>query len=347
MAANLGIGLDIGTTSIKVAVLANKDTPPKLISLGRVASPQPGIISESDLDLEAVAQSIKNLFAETGINSKEVTIGLPESRIFTRVIYDLPYLSDSELSQAIKYAAEEFIPMPMQDVNLNYQILFRSEAKGPKSRTIVFVVAAPKILVDKYLKVLQMAELKVIAIETEMIAISRAVMGTMADSPTTLLIQMGASTTDFAIISDGLILLTRSISTGGIALTRTVAQAFNFELVQAEEYKKVYGLLEEQLEGKLFQALKPIMDVIVTEARRVIQSYETQNYQKPVKRLILTGGTSGLPGIVKYFTDNLGLEVQEADPWVNVATDPSIRTKLASEGSLYSAAVGLAMRKDT
>src|SRR5947207_250144 len=112
MAANLSIGLDIGTTSIKVAVLSSKEIPPQLISLGRVASPKPGIISESDLDLESVAQSIKNLLAETDVSSKEVNIALPESRIFTRVIYDLPFLSDSELAQAIKYAAEEFIPMP-------------------------------------------------------------------------------------------------------------------------------------------------------------------------------------------------------------------------------------------
>ncbi len=338
-------GLDLGYSSIKAVVLSHHETPPKLINFGQVASPQPGLMSDADLDLEAMASAIKELISQLKPPTREVSIALPESHIFTRVVYDLPYLTDTELAQAIHYAAEEFVPMPITEVNLNYQILYRSPDKGPKSRTIILVVASPKNLVNKYLKILSMADLKPVAIETELVAASRSLVSYNPYSPTTLIIQMGAIATDFAVVSEGLILLTRSIATGGIALTRSIAQAFNFELLQAEEYKKVYGLLEDQLEGKLFQILKPIIDIILSEAHRVIQSHESQNPQRPVKRVVLTGGGAQLPGLVVYLANTLGLEAQEADPWAALTKDPNLKQKLINQGSLYSVAVGLALRE--
>lgn len=344
MSAKTVIGLDIGYSSIKAVVLAHDRTPPTLVSFGQIASPKPGIVSDADLDLEAVSGAVKSLMAELDPPGKEVVVALPESRIFTRVVYDLPYLTDAELSQAIRFAAEEFIPMPITEVNLNYQVLYRSPQKGPKSRTVVFMVATPKVLVDKYMKVLETAGFRAAAIETELIAASRALVSFNQFSPTTLVVQMGAVATDFAVVSDGLILLTRSIATGGIALTRAVAQSLNFELIQAEEYKKVYGLLEDQLEGKLYQILKPLVDVILNETRRVIQSHELQNPQRPVKRVVLAGGGAQLPGLVIYFANSLGLEVQEADPWAAIQKDPSTKQKLVNQATIYSVAVGLAMR---
>ncbi len=340
------IGLDIGFSSIKVVVLSHNEKPPKLLSLGHIAAPQPGMMSEADLDLEAVGAAIKNLLAEVKAEG-DVVIALPESRIFTRVIYDLPYLTDDELAQAIKYAAEEFVPMPVPEVNLNYEVLFRSAVKkGPQSKTVVFVVASPKVLIDKYLKVLQMSDSKVSAVETELIAASRALVSTNPYSPVTLIVQLGATTTDFAVVSQGLILITRSIATGGVALTRAIAQNFNFELVQAEEYKKVYGLLEDQLEGKLVQILRPIMEIVVNEAKRVIQAYQSQNPQQAVKRVVLAGAGAQLPGLVRFFANALELEVQEADPWLGVSVNPNLKAKLQAEGSTYSVAVGLALREN-
>lgn len=346
MAAQNRIGLDIGYLTTKAVVISQAENPPRLISLGHIASPIPGIMSEAELDLQAVASSVKDLIEGINPPTKDVVIALPEQKIFTRVVYDLPYLTDDELAQAIRYAAEEFVPMPIPEVNLYYQVIFRSPKKDVNSRTVVFVIAAPKALIDKYLKIIQWADLKVVAIETEMIAVARALVSFNAYSPTTLLIQLGATNTDYAIVSDGLILLTRSIATGGAALTRAIAQSFNFEMVQAEEYKKVYGLLEDQLEGKLYKTLKPLIEIIANEAKRVILAHETQNRQRPVKRVVLTGGGAHLPGLVSFFTNFLGLEVQEADPWAAVNMDSGMKNKLSSEAAFYSVAVGLALKQD-
>ena len=359
--SKISVGLDIGYTSTKVVALSHHEKPPKLISLGSIGTPTPGMTSDADIELEAVGNAIKKLLTVAKIEEKSVIGALPESKVFTRVIDDLPYLSDSELSSAIRYASEEFIPMPIAEVELNWQVLFRSKAGQAevtgaekngqngsqfKGKTVVFVVATPKIIVNKYIKVVRLAGLNLKSLETELIASSRALVGNNPFSPTTLLMQMDATTTDFAVVSKGLILLTRSISTGGSALTRAVAQQFNFELSQAEEYKKVYGLASDQLEGKVFAVLKSIVDVILEETKRVMQAYQIKNPQNPIKRIVLSGGGAKLPGLVIYLANNLGLEVQEADPWYFVAKDKAIKAKLAVEGAIYSVAVGLALRED-
>lgn len=342
--AKINVGLDIGFFSIKVVALSKEGDQFRLVSLGSIPAPRPGIVSDSDADLEVLANSIKQLLGAARIDSREVITALPESRIFTRVIDDLPYLTDSELSSAIRYAAEEFIPMSLADVNLNWQVLVRSKDKNQK--TVVLVIASPKHLVSKYIKVLDLVGLRPKALETEIIAVTRSLVGSNPFSPSSLIIQLGANTTDFAAVSKGLIWLTRSISTGGMALTRSLAQHFNFEVSQAEEYKKVYGLMEDQLEGKVFEALKPVVDIITGEGRRVIQAFETKYPQNPIKRVVLSGGGAKMPGLVIYLANTLGLEVQEADPWYSIAKEKSSVSKLASDAPSYSVAVGLALRED-
>ena len=183
-------------------------------------------------------------------------------------------------------------------------------------------------------------------LETETIAVTRSLVGNNPFSPSTLIVQLGATTTDFAAVSKGLIWLTRSISTGGTALTRSLAQHFNFELAQAEEYKKVYGLMEDQLEGKVYEALKPVVDIISGEGKRVVQSFETKYPQDPIKRVVLSGGGAKMPGFVVYLANTFGLEVQEADPWYAIAKDKASVSKLAQNAPSYSVAAGLALRED-
>lgn len=344
--AKISVGLDIGYSSIKIVSLSKDTNPPKLIALGSIPAPTPGMLSDQETDLEAVSVTIKKLLDATKIEKGEVVVALAESKVFTRVIDDFPYLSDSELTQAIKYAAEEFIPMPLSDVNLNWQILQRSNPKDKNAKTVVLMIASPKNAVTKHIKVLTMAGLRPRALETEIIAVARSLVGNNPFSPSTLIVQMGATTTDFAAVSKGLVWLTRSVSTGGFALTRTLSRYFNFETTQAEQYKKVYGLSEDQLEGKVYDALKPVVDIILGECKRVIQAFEVKYPQNPIKRIVLSGGGAKMPGFVVYMANNLGLEVQEADPWYLIGKDKALVSKLAQDAPSYSVAVGLALREE-
>lgn len=340
------VGLDVGFSSIKIVALEKKGDQFGLVSLGSIPAPTPGMVSDTDADLEAVAQAIKRLMTATKINQKDIIVALPESKVFTRVIDDLPFLTNSELASAIRYAAEEFIPMPLVDVNLNWQLLARSDGKSKATKTVVLVVASPKNAVAKYIRMLGFGGFRPKVLETEIIAVTRALVGNNPFSPTTLIIQLGATTTDFATVSKGLIWLTRSISTGGMGLTRALAQHFNFEITQAEEYKKVYGLLTDQLEGKVYEILKPVIDIIVGESKRVIQAFEAKYPSNPIKRVVLSGGGAKMPGLVIYFANSLGLEVQEADPWYSISKEKNLSSKLSADAPSYCVAVGLALRED-
>lgn len=342
MAIDYVVGLDIGSTSIKALALSHKAKVPKLLSFGSIATPQPGLTSDADLDLEAVAHAIKTLLASIKAPTSSVVISLPESKIFTRVIEDFPFLTDEELASAIRYSAEEFVPLPVDQVNLYWQVLARSKQQN---KTMIFVVASPKNTVNKYLRALEKAKLKPIALETDLLAAARSIIGPNQFAPTTMLIQLGASSTDFAVVSQGMVLLTRSIATGGMALTRAISQYLNFEPMQAEEYKKVYGLLEDQLGGKIYQVIKPLIDVIVSEAQRVLQAFDAKSPQNHVKRVVLVGGGAKLPGIVVYLANMLGLEIQEADPWGFIDKDKNIIPKLLPESVRFAIAAGLALRE--
>ncbi len=340
MAAPVTVGLDIGTFITKAVVVSHSSKSPTLIGFGSIKTPQPGFLSDTDIDLENLAGAISSLLNSLKAPLSAVSISLPESKVYSRLIPDLPFLSDDEVGSAIKYTVDEFVPLPPDQVELFWQVLDRSQEQN---RTIVLVIAVPKKLQLKYLKVLEMAKIRPLSLETEMISVSRLLSGMNLN--TTLAIQFGASTTDISVISNNVSILTRSISTGGLTLTRTLAQSLNFEALQAEEYKKVYGMLPNQLEGKIYAIIKPLVELIATEAERIIQSYQSKNPNNPIQKLILLGGGASLPGLPEYLGSRLAIPPVISDPWSQLEKEQSLISKLVVD-PIYSVACGLALRRD-
>jgi type IV pilus assembly protein PilM len=183
-----------------------------------------------------------------------------------------------------------------------------------------------------------------LSLETEITSVVRSLVQRVEGAPTTLVVSLGASTTDLSIVSVGKISFTRSIATGGLALARGVASELGFELDQATEYMKTYGLDATSLEGKVMQAIKPVFDVIVNEIRRALAFYATKHPESPVKRVIVTGGTAKLPGMVIYLAEALGLEVQLGNPWEGISLPNSVAAKLNEDSTSYAVSVGLALK---
>ena len=336
-------GLDIGTHSIKVVQIRRENKRFILQAFGKADTPPNSLSSDAPLDQNALAAAIKSVVKDAKITTANVTTAFPESAIFTRVI-EVPVMSDKELANAIQWEAEQYIPLPLKDVKLSWQVLSRPSGKDPNEKMNVFLVAAPVTLIERYLSLLKEAKLNPIAFETETIAIKRALVDGREAGPTTLLISIGATTTDLSIVSGGTISFTRSIATGGSALARAIAQDLGFEMGQAEEYKKNYGLVEDQLEGKIMQAIKPVFDIITSEIDRAILFYQTRHATDPIKRVVLVGGTANLPGMVVYLATTIGLEVQIGSPWQNVEIPAALQQRVKSDETSYAVAVGLAMK---
>ncbi len=337
-------GLDIGSHSIKVVQLRRENKRFILQAFGKATTPPNALASDAPLDQGALSEAVRNLVKDAKITSTNVAVAFPESAIFTRVI-EIPNMGDKELANAIQWEAEQYIPLPLKDVKLSWQVLSRPTAKEPGAKMSVYLVAAPNTLIERYVGLLKQAKLNPISFETETIAIKRALVDGRDAGPTTLIISVGATTTDLAIVSSGVTSFTRSIATGGSALARAIAQDLGFEMGQAEEYKKNYGLVEDQLEGKVMQAIKPVFDIITSEIQRAILFYQTRHPSDTIKRVVLVGGTANLPGMVVYLATTIGLEVQIGSPWQSVEIPSSLQQRVKEDETSYAVAVGLAMKE--
>lgn len=343
MANKLFFGMDIGDSSIKLVYLQKDAQGSKLIAYGLAPTPGNGMNSEADFDKDAIVEIIKRLVKETKINTNQVVLSLPESQIFTRVI-EMPIMSEKELVSAIKFESEQYIPRPINEVSLRWQILNKGDKETNKKMEIL-LVAAPLTFIEKYMEIMERAELKAVAMETDLLAQARSLVGNNPYSPTTMIISVGSTNTDLSIIRSGMVSFTRSIASGGNVLSRAIASDLVLEFEQAEQYKKTYGLLDDQLEGKVMMAIKPTFELIINEIKKAISFYQSKNPNDQVKRIVLSGGTAKMPGLLIFIANALGIEAQVGDPWFNIKKDPSIESQLSEDAPMYSVAVGLALKE--
>jgi len=337
----VSVGIDIGSKTIKIVELEKEGNAFKLRGSGIVgyqgASPEH---AKDEKELAALANVIRKLYQDARISSKEVIIALPETQVFTRTI-KFPPLTDQEIVSAVKWEAEQYIPIPISEAIIQHSIIERRENATPPE-VAVLLVAAPRNIVEVYVKAVSLAGLNVVAVETELTALARAL---SPEEQTVLLVDFGARSTDIAVVKNGNLSFTRTIPTAGEAFTRAVAQTLGVELSQAEEYKRAYGMSGSQLEGKIKGALDPVFRMVVDEMKKAIHFYQTEEKGEAPKSVILAGGTAGMPEAISLLTKYIGMEVVIANPFAKVAVDPEVARALMPYAPLYSIAVGLAMRE--
>jgi type IV pilus assembly protein PilM len=337
----VSVGLDIGSKTIKIVELSKEGSKWLLRASGVIG--YKGIAPEhikEEKDIAVLAEAIKKLHKEAKISSKDLAISLPEPQVFTRKV-KFPLLTDSEIASAVKWEAEQYIPIPIEEAVIQHQVLERREEASPPF-TSVLLVAAPKSLVETYVKIVQSAGLSIVSIETDLIALVRAL---APPDQTVLIIDFGARSTDIAIAKNGQLSFSRSIPTAGEAFTRAVSRVLGIEQKQAEEYKRTYGMSGSQLEGKIKSALDPVFRMVADEIRKAVHFYQADDKGNVPKSAILAGGTAGMPETVSALTKFLGIEVIIGNPFYKVKVDPKVYKTLVGYTPLYSIAVGLAMKE--
>lgn len=345
---NRAFGLDIGATSLKAVWLGKEKNSYQLVSAATIATPPKGMASQAPLDVEFMAQAIRKLMDEAKITTQFVHSALPESQVFTTVS-EMPLLSDKELSSAIYWEAEQHIPVPLSTITLDWRVLRRSE-KTNGGKMEVLLVGAPTVLLEKYQRLLGQAGLTIVTLETEILATIRslaflAVDGSSQPFPNSIILNIGATATPFAIVKQGTIVFTYSVPTGGAALNRAIAADLGLTLPQAEEYKKTYGIAKESLGGRLGKATEPVLLSIVTEVKKAIAFYnERYQQEEGIAQILLSGGSAKLPGLELFFAQHCGIETVIADPW-KVISGQSIPETLRQSAPDYAIAVGLAMKE--
>ncbi len=334
------LGVDIGQNSVKISCISNDASKLSLISIGESKIIQPNNTKDDKDNLLAeTAKVIKNLMLELKIKNKQAIFSLPEDQVISRLVR-LPPLKDNEIMDALRFEAETFIPFPLDQVSIDYEIVEKDDA----GRLVIFVIAAKNDLINSYLKLAKMAGLELLALESPAIALRRVLQLGMPMVERVVVVDIGEKYSDLFSINKSNVYFDRSLSVGGESITRAISLNLNLDMASAEEYKKAYGMKENELEGKIRAAIMPVFNDISEEIRKTLALFD-EDVGKKAELLVLTGGGANLPGMAEELTKILGVEVQVLQPFMNIDISKITSSyNLNTEGGRFSLSVGLALR---
>lgn len=336
------VGIDFGTHSVKAVELKDITTSsPKLVNFGSQTTPKGVINSEEKKDQKVLADLLKKLYKDSNIKNRTAVVALPEFSVFTRFL-EFPGVKKEELKDAVFYEAKQYIPVPIEEVRMSYVPIGFNEAKNAPR---VLLVAAPLKIIETYRNIIEMAGLELVAIETESVALGRA-MYRATKQKHVVMLDFGANSTDMSIMLDGFLVFSQSISIGSDSLTQSVVNKFNFDYQQAEEYKRNYGVIPNVLEGKIYEVLSPILDSIMLEVSRGIEFYKNKTLSPAPTEYLLTGDGALLPGLAEYISKVLHVNATIANPWEGISVDQKFQDIISKSGPSYSIAIGLALKDE-
>lgn len=336
------VGIDIGRNTVKLVSLSRNGNVLSLDSLGEIKLPMMEIKSDEEKAkfLIETEKLIKDLINDLKIRPKQVIAGLPENEVISRLVR-LPPLKETEVMDALKFEAETFVPYPLDEVSIDYEIVEKDDA----GRLTIFVVAARNKLIQSYLKLFKSLGLELLALESPSIALRRLVKLNITTVERVMVVDLGEKFTSIFNFNKGNIYFSRSIMVGGESITRAISLGLSLDMASAEEYKKAYGIKETELEGKIRVAVMPVFNNIAEEVRKAMALFMEDSGGKKVELLVLSGGGANLPGLAEEFTKFFGVEVQVIQPYSKIdASKSQTQFNLNVDGCRFALATGLAMR---
>jgi len=339
--AKILLGLDIGSQTIKAVQLSKDKNSATLLAAGFIATPAKTAILVSQNEEVVLGNSISRLVHDMKITTRDVSASLPTSQVITRII-EVPFMSEAELDSSIKWEAEQYIPWQLAKVKIDYSIIDKKESV---STMRVLLAAAPITLIEKYMKIISAAGLNPVSLETEVLATARCLGINYPTLKTLLFTTIGATSTEIGLLRDGVLIYSKTMPIGGNTLTRAISEELGFELPQAEEYKKTYGLEEDKLEGKIAKIISPFFTNIIEEMEKTVAYCKNQFPNEEITTSIVSGGSAKLPGLVLSITKSLGLDSQIVNPFLNINVDPNVLPVVSPDSPLYTTSIGLALKE--
>ncbi len=346
------LGIDIGTSSIKVVQLKRSEGHYKLETYGELQAY--GYLERLNdpfqtrslkmLESQVIAM-VRKILKEAETNTKQAVISIPVFSSFV-VIIDMPPMSEKELPRALSFEVRRYIPIPLSEVRLDWKIIDKQSANSEKKGLFKFrilVVVVPKEVIAKYLRIADALGLKLLALELESFSYVRSLMGD--DPSTSCILDFGARSTSFVVVDNGFIQMSHSLDVAGTELTRALSQGMGVGIERAESYKRERGLDHHEIEAgrEIKDILLTLIDKIILEVERMMSSYEAKTKRK-VTKLILSGGSGRLLGLDDYLKNKLKIDVVVGDPWAKVVCPSVLGATLKDIAPRFTVAVGLAMR---
>lgn len=342
------LGVDIGTTSIKIVELSSSKQRPVLKNYGILESyghleRLNNAIQTSTLKMldRETADLLIMLVRQLDLKTVDAVASLPSFTAFMAPL-EMPAMSTQETVQAMQYQARQFVPLPISEVTLDWiKVGDYTNDKGNKMQRF-FLVSVPNEQIRKYERIFKAAGLNLIALEVESLSLARVL--TSGDPTLTLIVDIGARSTAIMVARNGVLKESGQTDFAGSSLTQAISGGLSINIRRAEELKKQRGLMGSGGEYELSTLMLPFLDVILSEVKRVRDNYE-KTYKEKVERIILSGGGSSLLGIEKYVSDAFKLPVVKADPFSRIICPPEAAPLMSELGPPFSVALGLGIRQ--
>jgi type IV pilus assembly protein PilM len=336
--SNECLGIDIGTSSIKVVKVSKRGKEKKLENYGEIKVNdiypdfKKKIISASS---EELASFLRAILDEAGIDSDSAVIAIPDySTFFTNFI--LPSMNEDEVSEAVKFEAPVHIPLPLSKVSLDWQIVNGDNKKKKDEPIKILAVAVPNEVVNKYKEIAFMAGLELESLEAEVFGLIRS---SVKDEDVVALVDIGKESTSFSIVEGKSLKISHSFDAGGEEMTKSLMKGMDIEYREAEEIKIKDGILENK---KSREHLLPVVDKILKEVEDGRNNFFKTTGVK-TRKIILSGGPAFLPGIKEYFFEKTGMKIEIADPFSELICPDQLKSKLKKMGPFYAVSVGVAL----
>lgn len=340
------LGIDIGTTSIKIVEIAKYKNPKsgsprgKLINYGILNSTtyihrKPSNLAHVEgvalLESEVIAM-LQQLLRQFTNHPKEVIMSLPAFSSFVDEVA-LPPMPPEEIASAIAFEARSHVPVPITEVELTWQVTTSSD-KGSS----VTIIAVPREIIFRYRSICAQLGLTLKALEVETFSIIRS-LNIMGEEPV-ILLDIGARNTNVSLVAKGLLRASHNIETSGRDITNVIAQGLGVAPRRAEELKRDQGLALAASNPAITDLMYSSIDVIIEEARRMV---EAKGMKNSVKRLVLTGGSGTMKGLPEYLQKKLGISIDIASPWATIEYDRKLSSALQLNASSFAVAIGLSL----
>ncbi len=339
------VGIDIGTFSTKVIQLRYEKERGVLETYGELLNetyfksqnPEAGFQHRSD---QEVASLLKDLLREANVTSKDAVLAVPASASFVTTV-PFPPVTEKELKEAVPYEARRFVPIPIAEVTLDWEVLGMNEARD---KLEVLLIAVPKEIIEKFKRVAALSGLNLHALEVETFGMVRSLGG--GDLGPAGFINFGHRTTTLAVTDRGKVRVSHNFGRGSQEITKILEKGLGINHERAEAIKREVGLSEKIEEKEIVSVVAPFVETLLAEVERFLSIYN-RKAPRSVQKINLTGGGSNLKGLVEHAVARFGVEVNRGNPFARTVAPAFMQPILRELGPSFSVAVGLALHQLT
>ena len=344
--SSASIGLDIGTSAVRAAQVSRSKAGAALVAFGQVALP-PGAVADGEVrDAGPVAEAIAQLWKRAKLRSKRVVIGVANQRVVVRQVA-LPYLEEKEFRSSLRYQVADHIPMPIDNAQLDFQILEDYMTEDQDHMMRVLLVAAATDMVEAFLGAVGDGGLQPAGVDLAPFAVARAVSaaarGESGVAGAEAVIDVGAGVTNIIVHHNGEARFVRILLVGGDDATTALSESLDLSYEEAEALKLDLAGMGGPPEAQ--RVIGDRVDYLVDEIRGSLDYYTSQEDNEPLTSLILTGGASLTPGLISKLERTVGIHVQSGRPLaeLDVARSGLTPEQVTQVDPVAAVAVGLAL----